>query len=74
MIYQIPLKPSRATPPLPVLAYLLQNPHFRPKTQPNLRDQKLDIDLRRLSYCVCDERTGGYSYIHVCVGRGLESD
>lgn len=49
-------------------------PNAVAKTQTNLTHQKLDTTVRRLSYCVCDERTSSHGYIYVCVRRSLESN
>jgi hypothetical protein len=57
-----------------VLASLLRKPNFHAETQRNLRDQKLDTTDRRLSYCLCNERTSGNGDSYVCVGRGVESN
>jgi len=56
------------------LASLLRKADFHAETQRNLRDQKLDTAVRRLSYCLCNERTSGNGDSYVCVGRGVESN
>jgi hypothetical protein len=48
--------------------------YLRSKTQRNLTDQQLDSVVRRLSYCLGNERTSGNGYSYVCVGRSVESD
>ena len=74
MIYQN-LKATRYIHPSgPVLAGLLQKQLFCEETQRNLRDQKLDTAVRRLSYCLCNERTSGNGDSYVRVGRGVEGD